>query len=99
MFVHIVLFHLKDELSEEIISKFEGGLNSLRKIETIKEIYIGKPLKESSRPEIRNDYYFNLTIIFENVEAHDSYQTDPIHKAFVNNFSIYWKGIEIIDSN
>ena len=99
MFIHIVLFHLKIGLSTKEISEFEKGLESLKAIDSIRAIYIGTPSETKYRPVVRDDYNYNLTIHFNNIDEHDAYQLDPLHKTFVDKFSAYWQRIEIIDSD
>ena len=100
MFIHTVLFHLKDSLSKDQIKAFEAGLDSLRNIEANTACYIGTVVAETKdRSIVRSDYNYNLTLFFEDLEAHNAYQVDPLHKAFVAEFSPFWERLEIIDSN
>tara|TARA_B100001093_G_scaffold332653_1_gene317632 strand:- start:397 stop:696 length:300 start_codon:yes stop_codon:yes gene_type:complete len=98
MFVHTVLFHLKEALSNEEIAAFESGLDSLKGIAANNAIYIGKVADTHSRNFVRSDYDYNLTLLFDDIEAHNTYQVDPLHKAFVAENSKFWVRIEIIDS-
>ena len=99
MFVHTVLFHLKKNLLEEEINFFHSGLKELKKIKVNKATYIGTPASTSDRDLVISNYSFNLTIIFEDINGHNSYQEDKIHKNFINKFSKYWTKIEIIDAD
>ena len=100
MFIHTVLFHLKDSLSKDQIKAFEAGLASLRNIEANTACFIGTVVADTKdRPIVRSDYNYNLTLVFEDLEAHNAYQVDPLHKAFVAEFSPFWERLEIIDSD
>ena len=99
MFIHTVLFHLKMNLSKKEISEFEEGLESLKAIDSNQAIYILTPAETKHRNAVRDDYSYNLTIHFKNIDGHNAYQIDPLHKAFVEKFSAFWQRIEIIDSD
>lgn len=99
MFIHTVLFHLKDSLSKDQIKAFEAGLDSLRNIKANSACYVGTVADTKDRPIVRSDYSYNLTLLFEDIEAHNAYQVDPLHKAFVAEFSPLWERLEIIDSD
>lgn len=99
MFIHTVLFHLKDNLSSEQIKAFELGLESLKDIKANTACYIGTAAETKDRPIVRSDYDYNLTLLFEDIEAHNAYQVDPLHKAFVAEFSKLWERLEIIDAD
>ena len=99
MFVHTVLFHLKKDLPNDTISEFELALNNLKAITASRFTYIGTVAETKDRHVVRSDYDYNLTILFDNIESHNQYQVDPLHKAFVEQCSKYWTHIEIIDSD
>ena len=65
----------------------------------LKAIYILTPAETKHRNVVRDDYSYNLTIHFKNIDGHNAYQIDPLHKAFVEKFSAFWQRIEIIDSD
>mgnify|MGYP006246737671 FL=1 len=99
MFVHTVLFHLKKGLPQDAIAEFEAALDSLKAIKASRATYIGTVAETKDRPVVRSDYSYNLTILFDDIEGHNQYQVDPLHKAFVAQCSKYWTHIEIIDSD
>lgn len=98
MLTHTVLFWLKPELTDADRAAFRAGLESLRKVATIEALYIGAPAAVPPRPIIDQSYSFCLTIVFKNVAAHDAYQIDPIHLAFVQTCQKYWNRVQIYDS-
>ncbi len=99
MFVHTVLFHLKKDLPQDAIAEFEAALNSLKAIKASRATYIGTVSETKDRPVVRSDYSYNLTILFDDIEGHNQYQVDPLHKAFVAQCSKYWTHLEIIDAD
>jgi hypothetical protein len=98
MLTHHVLFWLKPETTEEQKKAFRKGLESLQKIQTIKSFYIGVPAP-ISRPVVDTSYTFSLLLVFGDLAAHDSYQVDPIHKTFLDEFRVMFEKVVIYDSH
>lgn len=97
MLTHHVLFWLKADTSENQKKAFREGLESLKKIETIKSIYIGTPAP-ISRAVVDNSYTFSLLIVFEDLVGHDVYQEHPVHKAFLDQFKALFEKVVIYDA-
>ena len=97
MLVHSVYFWLRDGLTLEETARFRGGVESLRGCESVREMHIGVPAP-TNRPVIDRSYTYALTVIFDDMAGHDTYQEHPIHKAFVENFSAYWTRVQIYDA-
>ena len=97
MLTHHVLFWLKPETTEIQKSAFREGLESLRGVETVEELYIGIPAP-ISRPVVDTTYTFSLNIIFKDLEGHDVYQVHPLHKAFLEEFKVYFEKVVIYDA-
>ena len=97
MLVHNVFFWLKSELTGEEREVFERGLQSLRGISAVREMFIGPPA-DTDRPVIDRSYSWALTVIFEDRAAHDRYQEDPLHDRFLEECSKYWDRVLIYDS-
>lgn len=97
MFVHHVLFWLKDNLNSDDIQIFEKGVQSLLQIEDVKYGDVGKPAA-TDRPVIDRSYSYSLLTVFENEAGHDAYQLHPVHKKFVSECSNLWEKVKIYDS-
>ena len=82
MFVHHVFFWLRKELSQQDVDKFEKGVKSLLSIEGLITGDVGKPAS-TDRPIIDNSYSFSLLTIFNDKDAHDTYQDHPVHHKFL----------------
>ncbi|PTY05404.1 transcription-repair coupling factor [Opitutaceae bacterium EW11] len=98
MLVHSVLFWLRPDLSPADRNAFRAGLESLRAAKTVESLYIGCPAPTPDRPVIDRSYAFALTIVFKDVAAHDAYQVDPLHLAFVENHKAKWTRVQIYDA-
>ncbi|MGB0344898.1 MAG: Dabb family protein, partial [Coraliomargarita sp.] len=90
MLVHTVLFWLKEDLSEAQRAGFVEGLESLRRIQAAEAVHIGTPAKTPERPVIDQSYDFCLTVLLTDLAAHDAYQEDPLHTAFLEEFRPCW---------
>lgn len=97
MLTHHVLFWLKADTTEDQKSAFREGLESLRGVESVGEMYIGTPAP-ISRAVVDTTYTFSLNIIFKDLEAHDVYQVHPLHKAFLEEFRVLFDKVVIYDA-
>ena len=97
MLTHHVLFWLKPETTEEQKLAFRAGLESLRGVETVEELYIGTPAP-ISRAVVDTTYTFSLNIIFKDLEGHDVYQVHDLHKAFLEEFRVLFDKVVIYDA-
>jgi len=97
MFVHAVYFWLKPELTPAQRAEFQAGVETLKGIASTEAVYIGPPA-ETRRPVVDRTYTLALVVLLKDLAAHDAYQVDPIHKAFVENFASYWDKVVIYDS-
>lgn len=96
-FVHVVNFYLKPGLSAEDVKKFEEGVSSLGKIETLLVFNVGKPA-ETDRPVIDRSYSYCLLTVFNDKAGHDVYQEAPIHLEFIKNCEHLWEKVVVFDS-
>lgn len=97
MLVHSVFFWLKAELTEAQAADFRAGLESLATVPSVHAVYIGTPAP-TDRPVIDRSYSYALTVLLDGMAEHDQYQEDPIHRAFVKDFSGHWDRVLIYDA-
>jgi hypothetical protein len=98
MLVHTVYFWLKSELTPAQRADFRRGVESLGGIKAVEKIYVGTPAATQKRPIIDDSYSVALTVICKDVAAHDAYQIDPIHLAFVDGCKTFWTRVQIYDA-
>ena len=98
MLVHSVFFWLKPKLSEADRAEFRAGVESLQSISAAEAVYVGTP-STTDRPIIDRSYDLGLTVILKDMAAHDAYQVDPVHRAFVDKFGSYWERVVIYDAD
>jgi hypothetical protein len=100
MLVHTVLFYFKPEVTEARIEACASDArNLLTKIETVKELYIGSPADTEVRPVSVLDFGLSLTVIFESLADHNSYQAHPLHDEFIANQKEIWDKVAVQDAD
>jgi hypothetical protein len=99
MLIHTVIFWLRPELDPARHAAFRSeGLESLRRVPSVSELHIGTPAPIPARAVVDASYSYALTVIFKDVAAHDAYQVDPVHRAFVERYKADWTRVQIYDA-
>ena len=96
MFIHSVYFWVKPDLPELERKRFIDGLRSLLTIETVQAGHIGVPA-DTRRAVVDHTYSHALMLMFQDANAHQQYQLDPIHDRFRNECETYWNRVVIYD--
>lgn len=96
--LHHVFFWLKNPDSKEDLNKLIGGLETLRKIETVKKLHIGVPASTEKRPVVDSSYSVSELMVFDDVEGQNAYQVHPLHTKFVEQYSSLWDRVVVYDS-
>ena len=97
IFIHHVYFWLNNPDSKDDLNKLKEGLTKLSKVKTIKQFHMGKPA-DTNRDVIERTYAISWLCMFDNAADQESYQTDPIHLKFVEDYSALWKKVVVYDS-
>jgi hypothetical protein len=98
MLYHCVYFWLKPGLTAAQRTDFRRGVESLATIKAVKKVSVGVPAGTAARPVIDHSFDVALIVQCQDVAAHDAYQVDPIHLAFVERFKTFWIRVQIYDS-
>lgn len=99
MLIHSVYFWFKASTSAAVLERFEDGLKRLTTIKGVDGAFIGTPEATTKRPVIDDSYAWALLLTFADVPAHDRYQDDPIHHAFLEEFGSSWERVQVYDVN
>ena len=100
MLIHTVLFWLHKDLKSNQLTEFRASLETLKHIQSAEAVYIGTPADTPPRPEVLvSTYDFCLTVVLKDVQAHDTYQTDPIHQQFIETYKPYWERVRVYDAD
>ena len=98
MLFHNVYFWLKPELTPAQRAEFRRGVETLATIKSVTQVTVGTPAKTEARPVIDHSYDVALIVQCRDVAAHDAYQADPLHLAFIAKFKADWTRVQIYDS-
>ena len=95
---HHVYFWLKDEhKTDKDRAAFIDGLRTLLGIPSVAGGVVGVPAETEERPVVDKSWDFATSLRFDSLEDQSAYQTDPIHEAFVEKFSDWWKKVIVRD--
>ena len=97
VFVHHVLFWLKEPENQVAGTQFEKGLNDLVAVPLIKSSHIGKPV-ESQRDVVDGSFTYSLITFFNSKEDENAYQTHPMHLKFVEDCQHLWEKVIVYDA-
>lgn len=95
---HHVFFWLKHPGSPQDRAKLMEGIRTLEKIETVRSLHIGQPASTEKREVVDNSYDVCELMFFDTIEGQNTYQTHPLHKEFVANYSHLWAKVIVFDS-
>ena len=95
--VHHVLFWLKNPSSDSDKALLIEGLNTLRQIEEVEKLMVGKPASTLEREVVDNSFDVSELMIFANVEAQDAYQIHLLHQDFIKQYSHLWEKVVVYD--
>ena len=96
--VHHVFFWLKNPDSKEDLTKLLAGLQTLRKIETIRKINIGVPASTEKRDVVDSSYHASELMFFDDLAGQKTYQDHPIHQQFIADCGHLWERVIVYDS-
>lgn len=92
---HQVYFWLKNPEDRQ---KLIDGVNTLKKIKTVRQIHVGIVAGTEKRDVIDTSWGVSLLLFFDDIAGEAIYQTDPIHLEFVKNYSSLWNKVVIYDA-
>lgn len=94
--VHHVFFWLKNADDASLLLE---GLNSLRAIPQVKQLWTGRPASTEKRDVVDNSYHVSELIYFESLAAQKEYQDHPVHQKFVADYRHLWERVLVYDTN
>jgi adenosyl cobinamide kinase/adenosyl cobinamide phosphate guanylyltransferase len=95
---HHVFFWLKNPGSKDNLDKLLQGLQTLRKIETVRKIYIGVPASTEVRDVVDSTFSASELLFFDDEAGQKIYQDHPIHRKFVDDCSHLWQKVIVYDT-
>jgi hypothetical protein len=99
MLVHTVYFWLKDGSPAGERERLAHSCRELlAKIPTVRHLWAGSPAETPKRDIIDASYDVGLTVILDDLPAHDVYQVHPLHLQFIARHKEHWKRVQIYDA-
>ncbi|MGI8601302.1 MAG: Dabb family protein [Chitinophagaceae bacterium] len=95
--IHHVLFWLKNPSSQQDKEQLIKGLETLRKIETVKKLYIGVPASTEQRDVIDKSYHVSELMFFDDLKGQEIYQQHPVHQQFIKENLHLWEKVVVYD--
>ena len=99
MLIHTVIFWLKKDLTQEDRNLFFEGAKTLGNIASVEQSFMGTPADTPKRPVVDDSYDCALSVVLRDLAAHDLYQADPIHLAFIEKCGHLWERVVIYDAS
>lgn len=96
--VHHVFFWLKNPDSEEDRKKLIAGIKTLAAIEVVHDLHVGVVASTEKREVVDTSWSVSELIYFKDLEGQATYQTHPVHEAFVKNCSHLWSKVVVYDA-
>ena len=97
MFIHHVLFYLKNADNDADKAMLLEGLTKLAGVPSIKLSHIGTPAA-TNRAVIDRNYTYSWLCFFDTPADEESYQQHPIHDGFRNDYAHLWEKVVIYDA-
>lgn len=97
--LHIVFFWLKEPDNKQHRLEFETAIQKL--INTNPQAtanHLGCPAASEKRAVVDNSFTYCYTMSFPDLEAQNTYQTDPTHELFIKEAAHLWDRVVVSDS-
>ena len=97
--LHIVYFWLKEPDNQEHRNQFETAIKKL--IDTNPQAianHLGCPAASEKRDVVDNSFTYCYTMCFVDLDAQNTYQTDPTHELFIEEASHLLERVLVSDS-
>ena len=96
--VHHVFFWLKNPDSIDDRNQLVEGVKTLSKIETIRKLHVGVLANTEKRDVVDTSWHVSELIFFDDLQGQATYQTHPIHLAFIEKYSHLWAKVIVYDA-
>lgn len=98
MLNHHVFFWLRNPDSKEDLARLINGLQTLKKIKTVRKIYIGVPAATEDRTVVDSSFSVSELLFFNDLAGQKTYQDHPIHQQFITDCAHLWTKVVVYDS-
>lgn len=96
--IHMVLFWLRDDLTDEERDAFVEGNLSISTIPSVRRLYFGPPAATAARAVVDNTFDYALILHFDDLAGQEAYQVHPLHQRMVEEYRDKWERVVVYDS-
>lgn len=94
---HLALFWLRNPDSAEDRAALAAGLETLRAIPQVRSLEVGTPADTAQRDVVDATWSLSELMTFDSLADEDTYQTHPIHLAFIAKCEHLWERVLVYD--
>lgn len=99
MLQHTVFFYLNDDVTPELRSQFEAGLEKLLDIPEVYRSETGVPAGTADRDVTDHSYSYSIYTWFKTMEDYDVYAEHPDHLEFIDTYNHLWADVKVYDAD
>jgi hypothetical protein len=96
--IHHVFFWLKNPGSAADREQLIAGVKTLSAIETVQGLHVGVVASTEKREVVDNSWDVSELLFFNDLEGQATYQSHPLHVAFIDNYSHLWDKVLVYDA-
>jgi hypothetical protein len=96
--VHHVFFWLKHPESKEDRDKLVEGLHTLAAIQSVRKLHVGVLASTEKRDVVDTSWQVSELMFFDDLAGQATYQSHPVHLAFIKNYSHLWTRVVVYDA-
>jgi hypothetical protein len=96
--VHHVFFWLKNPDSQEDLAALLDGIKGLGAVPQVKGVHAAVPAATEQRGVVDGTYSASEILFFDSLEDQATYQSHPLHQAFIDAHSDKWAKVVVYDS-
>ena len=94
---HMALFWLKNPGSAGDLAALAEGVETLRAIEQVQSLHIGRPAATEDREVVDHSYSLSESMTFASLADQAAYQVHPLHQAFIARCGHLWERVLVYD--
>ena len=99
MLVHTVFFWIKKGAPAGERERLAASCRELLgKVPTVRHLWAGSPAATPERDVIDASYDVSITVVLDDLPAHDVYQEHPLHKEFIARHKANWERVQVYDA-
>ena len=95
--IHHAIFWMKNATKENIDQLIEG-VKTLAAVPQVKSLHVGVVASTEQRDVVDGSWSVSEIMFFDSLDDQATYQTHPVHQAFVTKYSHLWELVVVYDA-